>query len=65
MYMMGNGVVQDKIKAHMWWNFAAMKGDSEAARKRDIIAAKMTLEQVTEAQKLARECQERNFKNCE
>ena len=47
----------------MWWNLAAVKGDSNAVKNRDTIAKKMTPQQITEAQKLARECQARNFKN--
>ena len=51
--------------AHMWVNLAAVKGDSDAVKNRDIAATKMTQQQVVEAQKLARECQARNFKNCD
>ena len=49
----------------MWYNLAAVKGDADAVKSRDIIAKKMTTQQIAEAQKLARECQARNFKNCD
>ena len=49
----------------MWWNLAAVKGESEAVECRDIVAKLMTPQQIAEAQKLARECQARNFKNCD
>ena len=49
----------------MWWNLAAVKGYSNAVKNRDIVAKLMTQQQVAEAQKLARECQARNFKNCD
>jgi hypothetical protein len=49
----------------MWLNLAAVTGNAYAVKNRDIIAAKMTLQQVAEAQKLALECQARNFKNCD
>ena len=49
----------------MWWNLAAVKGDSEAVECRDIVAKQMTSQQITEAQRHARECQARNFKNCD
>jgi TPR repeat protein len=65
MYGKGRGVKQDFIKAHMWYNLAAASGESNALKNRDIIAAKMTPQQIAEAQKLARECQARNFKNCD
>ena len=55
MYANGWGVAQNYIIAHMWFILAAALGDGDAARNRDISAAKMTLEQITEAHRLARE----------
>ena len=49
----------------MWYNLAAVTGHAIAVKGRDIVANRMTPQQVAEAQKLARECQERNFKNCD
>lgn len=49
----------------MWFNLAAVKDDSDAVKNRDIVVKRMTTQQVAEAQKLARECQARNFKNCD
>ena len=43
---------------------AAVKGDASAVKSRDIIAKRLTPQQIAEAQKLARECQARNFKGC-
>ena len=63
-YATGEGVMQDYVRAHMWYNLSAVK-NSSAAGFRDIIAKKMTSQQIAEAQKLARECQARNFKNCD
>ena len=65
MYGKGEGVAQDYTRAHMWWNLAAAKGESIAVKNRDVVAKQMTQQQVAEAQKLARECQARNFKNCD
>ena len=65
MYDNGQGVVQDYLRAHMWWNLAAVSGDKSSVKNRDIVAAKMTAQQIAEAQKLARECQARKFKNCD
>jgi len=64
-YNNGQGVVQDYVRAQMWWNLAAINGNAMAVKNRDIIAAKMTPQQISEAQKLATECQVRNFKNCD
>ena len=63
MYSKGQGVPMDDVRAHMWFNLVAVKG--AGGKNRDIIAKKMTPQQMAEAQKLARECQARNFKGCE
>ena len=62
MYTSGQGVPQSYVLAHMWLNLAAAqipasrKEDRDnAVKARDLIAAKMTPEQIAEAQKLARE----------
>jgi hypothetical protein len=62
MYLNGWGVPQDNLKAHMWFNLAAanfpatdLANRNAAARNRDVIAKKMTADELAEAQKLARE----------
>ena len=45
----------DLVDAHKWFNLAAMKGNHEAARYRQEIAAEMSGAQVAEAQRAARE----------
>lgn len=63
-YYKGEGVIQDNVYAHMWWNIAASLGDADASKNRDIVAKKMTAEQLAEAQRLARECVAKNYKGC-
>lgn len=55
MYAVGNGVPQDYVLAHMWFNLAAAQGDADAAKVRVAITRRMTQEQVAEAQRMARE----------
>ena len=55
MYGLGHGVTKDHIQAHLWYNLAAVEGDDDSRRNRDIIAEKMTFAQIAEAQRLARE----------
>ena len=55
MYDNGWGVTQNHVIAHMWFSLAAAMGDRDAARNRDIAAAKLTSAQLAEAQRLARE----------
>ena len=59
LYYKGKGVPHDFVQAHMWSNVAAVGSDKEyqegAAQNRELVAKKMTVEQIAEAQKLARE----------
>jgi len=60
-YEHGRGVPSDYVHAHMWLSLAALRaGDATVAQQsavkdRDEVAAKMTPEQIAEAQRLARE----------
>ena len=64
MYEGGKWVKQDYILAHMWYNLAARNGDKFGTHNRDIVAGQMTPAQIVEAQKLANECEKKNYKNC-
>jgi TPR repeat protein len=55
MYAQGQGVPQDYVPAHMWFDLAAAQGEKDATELRDSLAKKMTPAQIAEAQKLARE----------
>jgi len=65
MYVMGKGVTQDYVRARMWFNLAARKGDEDAKENRLRVAKKMTLSQISEAQKMTRDCERKNYNNCE
>ncbi len=53
IYAEGRGVPQDLAEAHKWYNLAAASNYFGAAARRDGIAAKMTQEQLAEAEKRA------------
>ena len=59
MYAVGRGVPQDYVQAHMWFNLVASRRTGEqreiAVRGRDAAAGRMTPEDRSEAQRLARE----------
>ena len=54
MYYLGQGVPQDYVLAHMWWNLAGSNGQKKAVGNRNIVEKKMTPSQIEEAQRLAR-----------
>jgi hypothetical protein len=50
----------------VWFNLASTLSDGVLiGMMRDELAKKMTPQQIAEAQKLSRECQQRNFKDCD
>jgi TPR repeat protein len=60
MYANGEGVPQDPVQAHKWLTLATITFTDkperdEAIKARNRVAARMTLAQIAEAQKLARE----------
>ena len=58
------GPLKDHVFAHMWWDIAASLGDRMAAKNRDLLAQKMSLQQIRKAHKLARQCIKNKYKNC-
>ena len=64
MYSTGYGVAPNIVFAHMWYNLAVANGDTTAVKNRDSTAEQMSIQQIAKAQKMARDCQARNFKNC-
>ena len=64
MYNSGEGVAQDYVNAHMWFNIAASQGHEGAINGRTIIERKMTSSQLEKAQDLARECLAKDYKGC-
>ena len=64
MYNRGLGVLQDYLRAHMWFNLAASNGAEKATENRDIVAKKMTPADISKAQDLARKCLASDYKGC-
>ncbi|MBF0244430.1 MAG: SEL1-like repeat protein [Planctomycetes bacterium] len=53
-YKDGEGVTQDFVTAHMWYNLSASNGNKDAAGFRDELAKEMTPADISKAQDLAR-----------
>jgi uncharacterized protein len=64
MYARGVGALQDNVLGHMWYNIAGANGNRFASDNRANIEKRMTPAQIAEAQKLARECMAKKYKNC-
>lgn len=60
----GKGVAQDPIRAYAWLATAAASGDSVAITNRDVVASKLTEQQVIQAKALMIQCQRSGFGSC-
>ena len=60
MYANGKGVLEDNVTAYAWWNIAAANGSATGKKNKDIIAKRMTADQIAEGQKLSREMLKKN-----
>ena len=56
--------MQDNIYAHMWWNLAGAEGEEKSIKYRSMIEKNMTNMDISNAQKLARECINKKYKSC-
>ena len=64
IYTQGKGTKVDIVRGFMWLNIVAADGSKENAKFRDGFAKLLTPEQLEEAQKMSRECQNKDFKGC-
>ncbi len=55
LFSTGDGVPQDLVSAHKWFNLAAMNGVEEARENRAEISMDMSSQEIAKAQKMARE----------
>ena len=62
MYEDGKGVEQDYVTAHMWFNIAAANGAEYSKKEKDLLAKKMTPDQIAKAEVLAKEMIAKNPK---
>lgn len=55
----------DNVHAYMWLTLGEGMGDRDRDFELDMVAKKMTPQQIAQAQMMAKECQARKFKDCE
>ena len=65
MYQLGSlytsdaGLEKDRVRGHMWFNLAVAHGMRQATQRRDSVEAKMSPEEIAQAEKLAVEWTQR------
>ncbi|SVB90616.1 uncharacterized protein METZ01_LOCUS243470, partial [marine metagenome] len=62
LYAEGKGVMEDNVTAYAWVNIAAVNGLANGKKFKDLIAKKMTAEQITKAEALSKEMIKKNPK---
>ena len=63
--MYADGVLQDPVLAHMWFNIAGANGNEAAREGRDNLERDMTRDEISHATELARACMTSNYQTCE
>ena len=65
MYEQGKGVIQSYVSAHMWYNLGAINGSDNGSNNRDIVVKEMTPAQIEEAQRKAKDCLKKSYRDCD
>lgn len=58
-YNKGQGVAQGYVRAYAWFSISAQAGNGAAMTNQNMAKKRMTPKQISDAQKLAIECQQR------
>ena len=64
MHALGQGTKQNNVFAYMWWDIAAAQAQKDAMKNIRLVKKQMTLEKITKAQELARQCVKKNYRGC-
>ena len=64
LYYLGNGVKEDLVYAHMWFDLATLNGFEEAAQLRKLLAEQMTDSQIKDTLKMTKKCITKQYKGC-
>ena len=53
MYVNGEGVPQEYVLAHLWWDICGFSGDKDCVKSRNLVEERMSKQQIEEAQEMA------------
>ncbi len=65
MFRKGEGVPKNPARAHMWFSFAAKRGDATAKAELREVSRTMTAQEISQAEAMARTCEASNYRQCE
>jgi len=65
MFRKGEGVPKNPVRAHMWFSFAAKRGEAGAGAELREVSRTMTVQEIFEAEAMAKACEASNYRACE
>jgi len=65
MYRRGEGVARNSVRAFLWFNRAAARGDARAKAELRDVSQTMTAEELSQAREMAQACEASNYRSCE
>jgi TPR repeat protein len=65
MFRKGEGVPKNPARAHMWFSFAAKRGEAGARAELREVSRTMTAQEISQAEAMARACEASNYRACE
>ena len=65
IYRKGEGVARNSVRAFLWFNRAAARGDARAKAELRDVSQTMTAEELSQARKMAQACEASNYRSCE
>jgi TPR repeat protein len=65
MYRKGQGVARNSVRAFVWFNRAAARGDAQAKAELRDVSQTMTPEELSQAREMVQACEASNYRNCE
>jgi TPR repeat protein len=65
MFRKGEGVPKNPARAHMWFSFAAKRGEAGARAELREVSRTMTAREISQAEAMAKACEASNYRACE
>ena len=65
MFRKGEGVPKNPARAHMWFSFAAKRGEAGARAELREVSRTMTPQEISQAEAMAKACEASNYRACE
>ena len=65
MFRKGEGVPKNPVRAHMWFSFAAKRGEAGAKAELREVSRTMTAQEISQAEATAKACEASNYRACE